>query len=58
VSADGSSWTTVVQARANTADVSTHSVSVSGRYVRLNVITPTQTTDNAARIYELEVYGT
>jgi hypothetical protein len=58
VSTDASTWTTVVQARGNTADVSTHSVSVSGRYVRLNVITPTQTTDTAARIYELEVYGT
>ena len=58
VSTDASTWTTVVQARGNTADVSSHSVSVSGRYVRLNVITPTQTTDNAARIYELEVYGT
>jgi hypothetical protein len=47
----------VVQARANTADVTTHDVSTSGRYVRLNVLTPTQNTDNAARIYELEVYA-
>ena len=58
VSNDASTWTTVVQARGNTADVTNHGVSTSGRYVRLNVITPTQTTDNAARIYELEVYGT
>jgi predicted alpha-1,2-mannosidase len=57
VSSDGTTWTTVVQARGNTADVSTHNVSASGRFVRLNVITPTQTTDNAARIYELEVYA-
>jgi putative alpha-1,2-mannosidase len=30
---------------------------VSARYVRLNVTVPTQTTDNAARIYEFEVYA-
>jgi predicted alpha-1,2-mannosidase len=58
VSTDGSTWTTVVQARGNTADVSTHPVSATARYVRLNIITPTQTTDAAARIYELEVLGT
>ena len=29
----------------------------TARYVKLNVTTPTQTTDTAARIYELEVYG-
>jgi hypothetical protein len=57
VSADGTNWTTVVQARGNTADVSTHPVSASGRYVRLNVITPTQNGDPASRIYELEVYA-
>jgi hypothetical protein len=32
-------------------------VSVSGRYVRLNITTPTQTTDTATRIYELRVFG-
>ena len=58
VSAAGSTWTTVVQARGNTADVSSHGVSATGRYVRLNVVTPAQTTDAAARIYEFEVYGT
>jgi hypothetical protein len=58
VSSDASTWTTVVQARGNTADVTSHSVSTTARYVRLVVITPTQTTDTAARIYELEVYGT
>ena len=30
---------------------------VSGRYVRLNVTTPTQTTDTATRIYELRAFG-
>ncbi|MEH1163957.1 GH92 family glycosyl hydrolase [Micromonospora sp. CPCC 205539] len=58
VSPDGTTWTTAVQARANTANVSTHPMAVSGRYVRLNVLTPTQTTDQAARIFEVEVYGT
>jgi hypothetical protein len=57
VSPDGSTWTTVAQVRGNTADTTTNQVSQNGRYVRLNVITPTQNTDPAARIYELEVYG-
>ncbi|WP_369373873.1 GH92 family glycosyl hydrolase [Streptomyces sp. cg36] len=58
VSGDGTAWTTVAQARGNTADVTTHPVTTTARYVRLSVITPTQTADQAARIYELEVYGT
>jgi len=57
VSADGATWTTVVQARGNTASVTNHTVSATGRYVRLNVITPTQGGDTATRIYELEVYA-
>ncbi|WP_412539037.1 GH92 family glycosyl hydrolase [Longispora sp. K20-0274] len=57
VSADGSAWTTVAQVRGNTADVSSHPVSGTGRYVRVNVLTPTQTSDAAARIYEIEVYS-
>jgi predicted alpha-1,2-mannosidase len=59
VSNDGSTWTTAVTARGNTASVSDHSLSapVSARYVRLNVITPTQIGEDGARIYELEVYA-
>ena len=57
VSANGTSYTTVTQVRGNTADVSTHTVNTSGRYVRMNVITPTQNGNAAARIYELEVRG-
>ncbi|MEV8514566.1 GH92 family glycosyl hydrolase [Dactylosporangium sp. NPDC051484] len=57
VSSDGSTWTTVASPRGNTADVTTHAVNVTGRYVRLNVITPTQNGDPAARIYELEAYS-
>jgi glucose/arabinose dehydrogenase/PKD repeat protein len=58
-SLDGVTWTTRVSVRANTADITTHTIApVSARYVRLNVITPTQDTDTAARVYELEVYAT
>ena len=57
VSTDGTTFTTVVQARANTAAVTNHTVSVTARYVRLNVITPTQDGNTAARIYEVEVYA-
>jgi predicted alpha-1,2-mannosidase len=59
VSTDGSSWTTAAQIRGNTADVTTATLpaAVAARYVRLNVITPTSTTDTAARIYEFEVYA-
>ncbi len=58
VSSNGTTFTTVTQVRGNTAAVSSHAVNVSGRYVRLNVRTPTQNGDNHARIYELEAYGT
>ncbi|WP_433088150.1 GH92 family glycosyl hydrolase [Dactylosporangium sp. CA-052675] len=57
VSSDGSTWTTVASPRGNTADVTTSAVNVTGRYVRLNIITATQTTDTAARIYEIEAYA-
>jgi hypothetical protein len=57
VSADGSTWTTVASPRGSTADVTTHAVDVTGRYVRLNVVTPTQNGDTAARVYELEAYA-
>lgn len=58
VSTNGTTWTTVAQATANTAGVTTHSLTAtSARYVRLNVTTPTQTTDPATRIYELKVFG-
>ncbi|WBB67606.1 discoidin domain-containing protein [Micromonospora sp. WMMD812] len=57
VSGDGTTWTRAVTVAANTANVTTHDVTAVGRYVRLNVTTPTQTSDPAARIYELEAYG-
>jgi hypothetical protein len=57
VSSDGTSFTPVVQVRGNTASVTNHAMAASGRFVRLNVITPEQGTGGAARIYELEVYA-
>jgi hypothetical protein len=58
VSTDGTAWTTVVSARGNTADVTTHVIApVGARYVRLNVLVPTQDSDRAARVYELEAYA-
>ncbi|MFD0591399.1 discoidin domain-containing protein [Catellatospora coxensis] len=57
VSADGVTWTQAVNATANTAATSTHPVSVTGRYIRLNVVTPAQNTDIATRIYELRAFG-
>ena len=57
LSADGSTWTTVAAPPGNIADVSTHPVDVTARYIRINVITPTSTGDPAARIYELEAYS-
>lgn len=58
VSIDGNNWTQKVIVPNNSQAVTTHPVSsVNARYVRLNVITPTQDSDPAARIYEFEVYG-
>lgn len=58
-SPDGTTWTTVASARGNTQNVTTHTMPPTPvRYIRLNVLTPTQNTDRAARIYELEAYAT
>jgi hypothetical protein len=57
VSKDGAAFTTVAQVRGNTAAVTTSTATTTGRFVRLNVLTPEQGGDGAARIYELEVYG-
>jgi hypothetical protein len=43
--------------RGNTADVTTTTVSTTGRFIRLHVVMPTQGGDNHARIYEFEAYG-
>jgi hypothetical protein len=59
VSSDGTTFSTMVQVRGNTASVSSHPISpaTTARFVRINIITPTQTSDTATRIYELEVNG-
>ncbi|GAA2373466.1 GH92 family glycosyl hydrolase [Dactylosporangium salmoneum] len=57
VSNDGTTWTRVVTVTGNTAANTTHPVNASGRYVKLTVGTPTQTSDGATRIYELRAIG-
>ncbi|BFT76128.1 discoidin domain-containing protein [Paenibacillus sp. P36] len=58
VSTDGTNWSTVVNVTNNTSGITLDNIaSVSARYIKLNVTTPTQTTNVAARIYEFEVYG-
>ncbi|HEX6685191.1 MAG TPA: ThuA domain-containing protein [Candidatus Limnocylindrales bacterium] len=58
VSLDGTTWSTVTQVRGNTAGTTTHTFTPRpARYVRLNVIVPTQDSDTAARIYEFEAYS-
>jgi chitinase len=57
-STNGSTWTTRATITNNTAAVTTHSLSgVTARYVRLNITTPTQSTDPATRIYELKIFA-
>ena len=55
-STDGTTWQTVVQQRNNTANVTTHAVNTTTRYLRLAVIAPQQSGTGAARIYDVEVY--
>ncbi|MEV4517844.1 ThuA domain-containing protein [Dactylosporangium sp. NPDC049525] len=56
-SVDGTTWTTVSQIRGNTANVTTSTFGPAGvRYLRVNVLVPTNNTDTAARIYEVEAY--
>lgn len=57
MSADGATFTTVAQVRGNTADVTDTTAGTSGRFIRLAVVTPTQTADQHARIYEFEAYS-
>ncbi len=57
-SLDGTTWTTVAQVRGNTASTTTHTFTPrTARHLRLNVITPTNDSDTAARIFELEAYA-
>jgi uncharacterized repeat protein (TIGR02543 family) len=59
VSVDGTNWNTVVNiTNNNSSGITVDKITeVSARYIKLNVTTPTQTTNPAARIYEFEAYG-
>ncbi|WP_138754451.1 discoidin domain-containing protein [Paenibacillus sinopodophylli] len=58
VSTDGVTWKQVVNVTNNTGSISVDKIAaVSARYIKLNVTTPTQTQNAAARIYDFEVYG-
>ncbi|MFD0672723.1 discoidin domain-containing protein [Cohnella sp. GCM10027633] len=58
VSTDGKSWSKVVDVTNSFNGITIDQISTtSARYVKLNVTAPTQTTNQAARIYAFEVYG-
>ena len=58
-SVDGANFVTAVNVSGNTQNVTNHSIaSRQARFIRLNVTTPTQNGNAAARIYEFEVFGT
>lgn len=58
LSTDGAAFTQVAAVTNNVASVSVHGFApTAARYVRLDILQPTQNGDAAARIYELEVYG-
>ena len=59
VSSDGLSFTPVASVTKNTSGETLDTFApVNARYVKLSVVKPTQGSDTAARIYEIEVYGT
>lgn len=58
VSNDGENFTPVLNVNDNTKAISNDAFPVTkARYVRLNIIQPTQGADSAARIYEVAVKG-
>ena len=59
LSSNGTQWSSpVVSYTTNALGTTDNSITAtSARYVKLNITVPTQTSNNAARIYELEVYG-
>jgi predicted alpha-1,2-mannosidase len=58
-STDGTTFTTVVNVSGSRSSRTFHPIATrSARFVRLRILTPTNNGNNAARIYELEVYGT
>ena len=58
VSTDGVTFSPVVNVTGNIFSITTHDIApTSARYVRLNILIPTQTSDTAARIYEFQIFG-
>lgn len=58
VSTDGTEYTSIVSVTKNTlADTLDTFAPVNARYVKLSVVKPTQGSDTAARIYEVQIYG-
>jgi predicted alpha-1,2-mannosidase len=58
LSTDDSNWTTVVNVTGNQASRAYYTITPrQARYVQINVTKPTNTTDTATRLYELEVYS-
>lgn len=58
VSEDGVDYKDVVQVTRNTSGNTIDTFApVKARYIKLSVIKPTQSSDTAARIYEVEVFG-
>ncbi len=58
LSTDGTTFTPLATVTGNVQSITTHNFTpTTARFVRLNVVTPTQTTDAAARIYELQVFA-
>jgi len=59
VSTDNTEFTPVTKVTKNTAGNTTDTFTpVNARYVKVSVVKPTQGSDSAARIYEIQVYGT
>jgi hypothetical protein len=57
-STDNVNWTTRVAVTGSTSSRTFDAISaVTARYVKLNILTPTNNGNTAARIYEFEVYG-
>lgn len=58
VSEDGTEFTEVKSVTRNTLDVTKDTFApTAARYVKVSIVKPTQGSDTAARIYEIEVYG-
>jgi len=58
VSSDGVNFSTVVSVTGNIDSITTHDIApTTARYVQLNIVTPTQSGNPPASIYEFQVFG-